>query len=221
MACCMYGVGVQAKFFHPDHLDESSEFFGKRICSFARRALIEAAIQDNNTNELNRLMGHFELTKIMTLNDQSAFRFECEKKYHDRLSDCVDVVFDGHVHDGPKTLLSKRPDIFYKFSVGGLNYGIHIEYDDNSNHEDDPVRLERIAEDAGCKGRVYVIRVNGGHDTKDPLCSRVDMSTYKYFRVTADGKEVASKVSDAVIDRIQWISEGLGPGDGRPAKSNF
>lgn len=220
MACCMYG-GVQAQFYHPDHLEESSEFFGKRICYFARRALIEDAIQKNDMSELNRLMGHFDLTKVTTLNAQSAFRFECEKKYHEHLGDCVDIVFDGHVHEGPKTLWSKRPDIFYKFDVDGLNYGIQIEYDEEYGHEDDPVRLKCIEENAECEGRVYLIRVNGGHGTKDPLCTEIDRKYYKYYEVTYDGKQVASRVSDAVIDRIQWIEEGLGPDDTRPYKVCF
>lgn len=221
MECCMYGDGVQAKFFHPGHDDETSEFYGKRICTFGRRVLIEDAIQNNDMNRLNQLMNFYELDKVTTLNAQSAFRFECEKKYHDLLGNCIDIVFDGHVHEGPKTLWSKRPDIFYKFDINGLNYGIHIEYDESSTHEDDPVRLGCIEEDAGCEGRVYLIRVNGGHDTKNPVCTRVDLANYSYYIVTCEGSKVASMVSDAVVDRIKWIEEGLGPDDTRPYKVNF
>ena len=218
MACCADGDGVQAKFFHIGYGDESSDFFGKRICTFGRRVMIEDAIQKNDINELSRLMDFYELDKVTTLNAQSAFRFECEQKYHDLLGNCVDIVFDGHVHEGPKTLWSKRPDIFYKFVVNGVNYGIHIEYDETSGHEDDPVRLRCIEENAGCEGRVYLIRVNGGHDSKNPACTRVEMTNYSYYVVTHEGRQVASMVSDAVVDRIRWIEEGLGPGDGRPAK---
>lgn len=221
MACCMYGDGVQAKFFHIEYGDESSEFYGKRICTFGRRVLIEDAIQSNDMGRLSDLMNFYELDRVTTLNAQSAFRFECEKKYHDRLGNCVDIVFDGHVHEGPKTLWSKRPDIFYKFNVDGLHYGIHIEYDEVSTHEDDPVRLKCIEENAGCEGRVYLIRVSGGHDTKNPACTRVDMANYSYHVVTCEGIRVASMVSDAVVDRIRWIEEGLGPGDGRPYKVSF
>ena len=221
MACCADGDGVQAKFFHIGYGDESSEFYGKRICTFGRRVMIEDAIQKNDMNELSRLMEFYELEKVTTLNAQSAFRFECEKKYHDLLGNCVDIVFDGHVHEGPKTLWSKRPDIFYKFNVNGVNFGIHIEYDEMSAHEDDPVRLECIEENAGCEGRVYLIRVNGGHDTKNPACTRVDMANYSYYVVTHEGRQVASMVSDAVVDRIRWIEDDLGPCDSRPARVNF
>ena len=221
MECCADVDGVQAKFFHIGYGDESSEFFGKRICTFGRRVLIEDAIQNNDMNELSRLMEFYELEKVTTLNAQSAFRFECEKKYHDLLGNCVDIVFDGHVHEGPKTLWSKRPDIFYKFNVNGVNFGIHIEYDEMSTHEDDPVRLRCIEEDAGCEGRVYLIRVNGGHDAKNPACTRVDMANYSYFVITHEGRQVASLVSDAVVDRIKWIEEGLGPEVSRPSKVFF
>ena len=218
MECCRNGDGPQARLYHPDYKNESSEFFGKRICTFGRRVMIEDAIQKNDINELSRLMDFYELNKVTTLNAQSAFRFECEQKYHDLLGNCVDIVFDGHVHEGPKTLWSKRPDIFYKFNINGVNYGIHIEYDETSGHEDDPVRLRCIEENAGCEGRVYLIRVNGGHDSKNPSCTRVEMTNYSYYVVTHEGRQVASMVSDAVVDRIRWIEEGLGPGDGRPAK---
>lgn len=218
MACCVNVDGPKARLYHPDYKNETSEFFGKMICTFGKRFLVEDAIQKNDMNELSRLMTFYGMNKITTLNAQSAFRFECEKKYYNLLGNCVDIVFDGHVHEGPKTLRSKRPDVFYKFNVNGVNFGVHIEYDEMSSHEDDPVRLKCIEENAGCEGRTYLIRVNGGHDTKNPACTRVDMANYSYYVVTHEGKQVASMVSDAVFDRIKWIEEGLGPDDTRPHK---
>lgn len=219
MACCSTSAGgLQAVFFHPEHEDETSEFFNKRICRFGRRVLIEDALMHNDISRVESLMAHFRMDRILTLNAQSAFRFECEGMYHELLKDCVGIVFDGPVESGPKVAGSLRPDIFYKWCVNGLNYGIHIEYDERVSHEDDSRRLECIANSAGCCDRVYVIRVFGGHDTKNPACTRVRKNNFEYFRVTTEGENVAVKVADAVVERIKWIEKGLGPCDSRPSR---
>lgn len=219
MACCSTtSDGLQAVFFHPDHEDETSEFFGKRICRFGRRVLIEDALMHNDIAKLNSLLAHFKMDRVLTLNAQSAFRFECESKYHRFLKDCVDIVFDEQVEKGPKVVGALRPDIFYKWCVGGVNYGIHIEYDENGSHEDDLRRLKCIAENADCFDNVYVIRVQGGHGSKNPVCERVAMENFAYFRVTGEGRNVAANVADAVVERIKWIEEGLGPCEDRPSK---
>ncbi|CAM9095365.1 unnamed protein product [Ectocarpus sp. 12 AP-2014] len=218
MACCSTDAGgIQARFFHPEHRDETSTFYNKRICCFGRRVLIEDALMHNDIDRLNSLLTHFEMSRVLTLNSQSAFRFECETKYHKLLRDCVSIVFDDTVDEGPKVLGALRPDIFYKWCIDGANYGIHIEYDETTKHEDDMVRLKRIAIQAECEDRVYVIRVNGGENTKNPLCGRVSMENYSYFRVTGEGRKVASGVADRVIERIKWIEGGVGPCESRPS----
>lgn len=221
MACCTNGSGMQAIFFHPDHEDTTSAFYKKRICSFGRRVLIEDALMHNDIVKLQELLTHFDLDNVLTLNAQSAFRFACEENFFKELGDCADIVFDRPVANGPKILGAKRPDIFYKWVVDGLGYGIHIEYDESPGHEDCKDRLEWIAKDAGCDSRVYVIRVEGGHGTKNPICTRVDMENYGYYKITEEGRRVASRVSDAVVQRIKWIQEGLVPCDFRPAKIYF
>ena len=214
MACCSSGDGLQAQYFHPDHLDKESEFYKKRICSFARRVLIEDAIMSNDPLRVGSLLGHFKLDKVLTLNAQSAFRFECESRYHRELVDCVSVQFDGQVHEGRKTIESKRPDIFYKWVIDGEGFGIHIEYDEDKRHEDNDERIEIIEKDSGCEGRMYVIRVYGGHDSKDPVCSRTKPSeNYEYYRVTPSGKEICEEVSNMVKERIGWIRNGIYPTD--------
>lgn len=221
LECCLDGNGPQAKFFHPDHKDETSSFYGKRICPFGMRVLLESSIHNNDVKKFDSMMEHFKLNKICTLNAQSAFRFECEKIYHTELDSCEEAVFDGHVHGGPKTLWSKRPDVFYKFNIDGINYGIQVEYDERKDHEDDTVRLDCIAKDVDCAERIYLIRVYGGHDTDKPLCHRIKKTTFEYHKVTKKGSNVASKVADAVIERIKWIEEGLGPDESRPETVYF
>lgn len=219
MACCSTtSGGLQAVFFHPDHEDETSEFFNKRICRFGRRVLIEDALMYNDVARVGSLMTHFQMDRVLTLNAQSAFRFACESRYHELLKDCVDIVFDAPVDNGPKVIGALRPDIFYKWCINGLNYGIHIEYDETSSHEDDTQRLQSIAENAECGDRVYVIRVYGGHDTKNPACTRVRMDNFEYFKVTGEGEDAASKVAEAVTERVHWIKDGLGPDDSRPSR---
>lgn len=213
MECCMYGGGIQAAFFHPQHEDAESEFFEKRICSFARRYLIEVALMDNKEEEVKILLRHFGLQKVVTLNAQTAVRVECEKEYHHLLKDCDRVVFDESVNRGPKIAGNKRPDIFYKWIVNDQGFAIHIEYDETSSHEDEVSRLERIARESGCEGKTYVIRVRGGHGTTNPVCEDVNKKYFKYSAVTQWGKGVCEEVSKLVKERIGWIHEGLAPED--------
>ena len=106
---------------------------------------------------------------------------------------------------------NKRPDIFYKWAVNGQGFAIHIEYDETSSHEDDTSRLERIAKEAACEGRTYVIRVCGRHDTTNPVCEDVYETYYKFSVLTQSGKVVCAEVAKLVKERIGWINEGLAP----------
>lgn len=215
MECCANGDGPRAAFFHPDHKMKESDFYKSRICGFARRALIEDALMCNDMIKVQKLLDHFGLDKIVTLNAQSAFRFACEKYYHESLKGCVDIVFDDTFKVvGRKECGKRRPDIFYKWTIDGKSFGIHIEYDENSDHEQDMGRLEQIAKDADCVGSVYVIRVRGGHGTKDPVCCRVVSpgKNYEYFRVTESGVRIARQVSELVKERIDWVKNGISPG---------
>lgn len=218
MSCCMYGEGTQGKFFHPDHEKQDSEFFGKKICSFARWGLIHVALMDNKTEEFEFLKRHFGVKGVVALNAQSVFRIECEKDYYDLLNDCVQVVFDESVSGEAKSLGNRRPDIFYKWIINDQGFAIHLEYDEKSSHEKAPERLEKIAKESGCEGRVYVIRVRGGHDTTNPVCKDVYETYYKYSAVTQSGKGVCREVAELVKERIGWIKEGLPPNSARPAK---
>lgn len=123
------------------------------------------------------------------------------------------MVFDKSVVGGAKILGHKSPDVFYKWIINDQGFAIHLEYDETSSHEDEDSRLERIAKESGCEGRVYVIRVRGGHDTKNPVCRDVHKTHYKYSALTQSGKAVCEEVANLVKERIGWIHEGLGPGD--------
>lgn len=187
MACCALGYGTQSRYLHPDYQDKTSDFYKQRVCSFARRALIEDALMAGNVSIVDNLLAHFKLEKVLTLNAQSAFPFACEKHYHELLKDCENIVFDDTVTPGPKITGDKRPDISYKWRVGGKDWGIHVEYDETAGHKDETERLEWIAEQAGCEGRVYLIRVPGGHGTKDAVCTRVTHEYFGFHRVTEFG----------------------------------
>ena len=215
MACCMYDEGLQGKYFHPEHEDKESEFFEKRICSFARRFLIEVALMDNKEKQVKKLLRHFGLKKVVTLTAQGAFTVACEKEYYGLLDDCEQVVFDESVVGGAKILGNRRPDIFYKWEIQGKGFAIHLEYDEESSHENDVSRLERIAKEAGCEGKTYVIRVRGGHDTKDAVCKPVHEEYYKYYEVSGSGVSVCRRVAELVKERIAWIHEGLAPSSER------
>lgn len=62
---------------------------------------------------------------------------------------------------------------------------------------------------------MYVIRVRGGHDTKNPVCTPVLEKHYKYYKVSGSGKEVCREVAELVKERIGWIEQGLAPNSER------
>ena len=203
MECCMYG-GPRPQYRHPDNMSW--------ICAFAARVLMENAYMNNDNDRVRMLMEHFGRKSIMVLNQQSAFRTEIEKRYWPKLQSCCDILFDASVSAKPKSLNDFRPDIFYKWCVDGVGFGIHIEYDEGRGHEDDDTRLEWIARSAGVEGRVYVIRVRDS-TSEGNLCDRRQHGGVVYYEMNAVGRSVAGKVANAVMERIDWIQAGLGPDD--------
>lgn len=213
LPCCMFG-GPRPQYGNPDD--------GSRICAFGARALMENALFNNDIERSRRLMRHFGRTTMMVLNQQSAFRTELEKIYWKLLDTCAKVYFDETVSDKPKTIEDLRPDIFYLWEINGTKMAIHIEYDEGGRHEDDDDRLKYISDTSGTTGNVYVIRVDAkATGSSGALCTRTQKGSVVFFTVNEKGREVAAKVADAVIDRIQWIEEGLGPDDTRPSKVYF
>jgi hypothetical protein len=213
LACCTFG-GPYPQYGNPDD--------GSRICAFGARALMEDALLNDDIERARMLQTNFKRKTMMVLNQQSAFRAELEKKYWKHLDTCIKVYFDETVTDKPKIVGDLRPDIFYLWEFDGKKMAIHIEYDEGSSHEDDDERLKYISDTSGTTGNVYVIRVDGkATGSSGALCSRSHKGSVVFFEVNELGREVACKVADAVIDRIQWIEEGLGPSDTRPSKVYF
>jgi len=217
MSCCT-NEHKQAHFFHPEYKNKNSEFYGKRICWFGRRVLIEDAIMSNDMKKMEYLKNFFEIKEIVTLNAQSAFRIECEKLYFKLLTDCENITFDNIVCNTTKMYASKRPDVFYKWVIDNKNFGIHLEYDETSSHEDDKERIKTIHKDADCAGSTYLIRINGMHGTDKSLCREVQNEYYKYSKITQLGIIKAEEVAELVKERINWIKGGLVPNIDRPSK---
>lgn len=214
LACCTFG-GPRPQYGNPDD--------GTRICAFGARALMEEALLNNDIERSRMLMAHFNRKTMMVLNQQSAFRTELEKIYWKMLDTCAKIYFDETVSDKPKTIQDLRPDIFYLWEINGVKMAIHIEYDEGGNgHEDDDDRLRYISDTSGTTGNVYVIRIDAkATGSSGALCTRSRKGDVVFYTVSDNGRRVASKVADAVIDRIQWIEEGLGPDSTRPAKVYF
>lgn len=95
-----------------------------------------------------------------------------------------------------------------------------MEDDEESGHEDEPGSLEWIAKSSGCQGNVYLIRVSGGEDTKNSVCTRSCRGSLTYYQVTPMGAMVAEEVADAIKQRIMWIGQGLSPDESndRPSR---
>ena len=219
MACCYRG-GPYPHNKHPEFHDPSSEYHKKWVCAFASRAMIENLLMEGEMDRANDLRAHFKMKSLLVLNAQSAFRIECEKHYCDLLKRCTRVVFDNTITTERKTLGDKRPDIFYQWSVNGKNFAVHIEYDEWPRHEDDESRLRWISVASGCEGRVYLIRVIGGHGTSRAACVMKKRGDINFYAVSPTGSRLARNVAKEVKKRIAWITDDLCPDteNGRPAK---
>lgn len=112
-----------------------------------------------------------------------------------------------------KSISNPRPDYFHFFGDGTLNVAIHGEYDETEGHEDCDERLAAIAQAADVP-YPYVFRVMARHYTDRALCARrVLNKTTTYYALTDKGRRVAEETAVAVRERLQWISQGLGPDD--------
>jgi len=91
---------------------------------------------------------------------------------------------------------------------------IHIEYDEGKGpHENDEQRLRWIAEASGTVGRVYLIRVDAKSGSSGALCTRTKRGSVVYYTVNDFGKKKSLEVARAVMQRIEWVQNGLAPDD--------
>ena len=111
-----------------------------------------------------------------------------------------------------KSMSDPRPDYYHYIRSGSMAFAIHIEYDENKEHEDCDERLATLANSTDATvERTYVIRVAGHHGDKDhAVCKKYTINKhYTYYKVTQAGKQVVQLVAAAVRERFDWIYRGL------------
>ncbi|KAG5184607.1 hypothetical protein JKP88DRAFT_136220, partial [Tribonema minus] len=119
-----------------------------------------------------------------------------------------------------KNIKHVRPDFFFVIKHNdGRVLGLHIEYDENNDHEDNDDRLKAIHETVSCDGGAFVIRIMGKHGLSGAVCKRrVINKCSLYYDMTDHGHTVANEAAVVIEERLQWIYDGLGPSATRPLK---
>jgi hypothetical protein len=119
-----------------------------------------------------------------------------------------------------KRIHDPRPDYFHYFADGSLQLGLHGEYDEKPDHEDNEERMDAVADASGCGvPNVYIFRVMAHHDTARAVCKRFVVNRHHtYYKLTEEGTRVVEETAEIVRQRIAWIRAGLAPNEDRPRK---
>jgi hypothetical protein len=213
--CAPLSVKLFAYLYHPDT--------GKGICTHFARNMVDNAMLKGNVDEFNRLMSHFNFKRHLVCRAENAFYFAINKAAPDlrQLEHSVDEGVFKAFFGKPKDLKEKRPDVFYLYRnpQTGVHSGLHFEYDETTNHEDDDDRLRECAIGSGCDPEnVYVVRVNGRHKTKNELCKRRTVknsqdvnSRHDYYVLTKRGHEVVAEVAAYMQECVKKMKQGIMP----------
>jgi len=213
--CCRAVEGLMPTLSSGRHPESGDE-----MCRHAVRCYI-ASFADN-PERVASLLRHFGLKKDLVLRGEHAF-------YHALCLAVPELRFSERVLD--ESILSKclgkrkrihdpRPDYFHYFSDGSLELGLHGEYDEKPDHEDNEERLAAVADASGCgTPNVYVFRVMAHHDTPRAVCKRFLLNRhYTYYKLTEEGTRVVEETAEIVRERLAWIRAGLAPNEDRPRK---
>lgn len=186
---------------------------GRYMCRFAIRVYIQ-----QHPNNANELMKHFGLKKHLVMRGEHAFYHElCKLVPELRLCERVlDQGISSQTIGKRKRMDEPRPDYFHYFGDALTSLGLHGEYDESKDHEDNDDRLEAVSASANCKS--YVFRVCGWHGTDRAVCRRRVRGDYAYYQITDEGKRVVQETADIVRERLTWIGKGLPPNKDRSAK---
>lgn len=206
-----------AKGYHPKT--------GLGMCTYGMRCYVNSA---SSTEEKAKRMQYFGFKRSLVQRAEHAF-------YHAlslavpalRLSERVlDTSILAAMLGKRKSMSDRRPDYYHYFSgKKDEAFAILGEFDEKETHEDHDERLRVICDstNAGFE-HTYIFRVQGYMNTSSrPLCIRRTYKEHSYFELTKAGHVVVDKVAKALVQRIEWISQSLGPNDaqGRYQKMYF
>ena len=193
---------------------------GERLCTFAMRCLVQKA-SEISKSEKDRFIQHFGFKSNLVIRAEHVF-------YHalcvlvPALTRCERVLDEsviGKCIGKTKSCRDLKPDYFHFFADGDIELAIHGEYDEDNSHEDSDQRLDAIANASGCgPENVYIFRVCGHHQNANAVCRRVKKKDHSYYVLTSHGETVVQETAVILRERLEWIGQGLPPGEGRERK---
>ena len=160
----------------------------------------------------DQLKCHFGFKKDLILRAEHVFYHELVKLVPElaSLRRVLDESVLSKLVGKTKSMHDPRPDYFH-FNEA-TNIGLHGEFDETDEHEEDEGRLRVIAHHAGCGvERVYYFRVKGRLGKPEALCKRIINKGMAYYQTTAEGKRVLEEVAAYVRWCIERMHEGKPP----------
>jgi hypothetical protein len=187
------------------------------MCTFACRQMVDSC---TDKEEQKQLMLHFGFKKLLVMRGEHAFYHALnllvpELRKSERF---LDASLFSNGLGKRKSINDKRPDYYHYFADGSIKFGLHGEYDETPEHEDDDGRIGVFAEISDCVGTTYVFRVQAHHYTEAALCVQKTHKQHTYWVLTDAGKVKVEEVAVVVRERLEWIKQGLAPNTKRPWK---
>jgi hypothetical protein len=176
--------------------------------------MVIEALMNNDQQRSNMLKKHFGFKKDLVLRAEHVFYHELVKRVPQlsSLRRVLDETVLSKLVGKQKSIRDPRPDYFHFHEA--TNMGIHGEFDETADHEDDDERLRIIAQHAGCGSeRVYVFRVQAHIGNGDAICKRVTRGDVAYYKMTERGNQVLESVAQHVRQCIGYVLSGVLPSD--------
>ena len=219
LCCTQLSNPNYGKFRHPDRPDIY-------ICTDAAHALVRQANEKGNYDLSEELKKYFGFKKDLVVRAEAKCYYTINKLIPEIKSAFQLIVLDESVRykvwGKAKSLSDKRPDYFLLNVYS--NMALHIEFDENKDHEEDIDRLVWTAEHSGCGiERVYYIRLKAKIEQKElAWCKRRVVNKNVVYEMTAYGmKRLNEAVVPYIRECIERIKAGILPDHQDPASKDL
>lgn len=168
--------------------------------------MVIQALTTGDKQLADKFKNHFCFKRDLVLRAEHVFYHELVKMVPEltTLRRALDESVLSKLLGKRKGIEDPRPDYFHLNEA--TNIGLHGEFDETDDHEEDERRLRVIAHHAGCgANRVYYFRVKGRLGTPAALCKRVVWKDMAYYQMTQRGREVLAEVAGYV----RWCIERM------------
>ena len=203
--CEVDGCDSSANVTHPTT--------GKRLCRTCARCVVSAADDGTKASKetVASLMKHFRFKVELTLRIEHCVR-------HAFLLACPAFVSLPCAHDKDvlsalggkrKSFRSFRPDMYAMDPR--TNFALHVEIDEEDDHEDSYERIRAIEAQTGVRG-TYLIRIRCRRGTPEAVCrpkrtrddGTIHVLTARGTRVVADAAAYAARC-------LEWMKSNIEP----------